>query len=183
MKEIWKDIKGYEGLYQISNYGRVKSLPKKALRRYGTYRNVKERILKTSKSYKHSPYSSVIIRKDGVPKTVSVHRLVAEHFIPNPKNYKYINHKDENKLNNRVDNLEWCSAKYNANYGTSKSKISNKRKKAVIQYSLQNEFIAEYDSLKSLKELKGFDPSLVSCVCRGIYKQAYGYKFKYKEAQ
>lgn len=181
MKEIWKDIKGYEGLYQISNYGRVKSLPKKALRRYGTYRNVKERILKTSKAYEGWDYSNVVIRKDGIPKTKPVHRLVAEHFIPNPNNYDQINHKDENKLNNRVDNLEWCSQQYNSNYGTVKKRISNKRKKPVLQFSLDGKFIAEYDSLKQLKEATGFDSGLVSCVCRGIYKQCYGYKFKYRE--
>jgi 16S rRNA A1518/A1519 N6-dimethyltransferase RsmA/KsgA/DIM1 with predicted DNA glycosylase/AP lyase activity len=175
--EQWKDIKGYEGLYQVSNEGQVKTLSRKALRRYNSYRTLTERILKPQ----NDVYLHVTLYKEGRGKVKAIHKLVAEAFIPNPNKYPQVNHKDENKHNNSVDNLEWCSRLYNANYGTSRKRISNKLNKSVQQFDLDGNFVAEYNSLKQLKELTGFDQGLVSCVCRGIYKQCYGYKFKYKE--
>lgn len=103
--EIWKDIEGYEGLYQVSNLGRVKSL----------YLG-KERILKPGKH--RCGYLCVALCKDGKMKTYKVHRLVAINFIQNSLNLPQVNHKDENKENNCVWNLEWCDNKYNSNYGT-----------------------------------------------------------------
>lgn len=119
MKEIWKDVKGYEGKYQISNLGRVKSL------NYARRKQV--RILRPG-IQKKTGYISVSLLKEGKQKTKTIHRLVAEAFIPNPKNLKQINHKDENKQNNCVNNLEWCSAKYNSNYGHRNAIISKKLK-------------------------------------------------------
>lgn len=104
--EEWKDIEGYEGLYQVSE-GEVKSL--------NYNKTKKERVLKKSIV---GGYYTVNLHKDGVMKTYYVHKLVAEAFIPNPDNLPCINHKDENKLNNSVSNLEWCTVKYNTNYGT-----------------------------------------------------------------
>lgn len=123
-KEIWKDIKGYEGLYMISSLGNVKSLN---YRRSGRAKNLK---LKDSTS----GYKMVVLCKDKIKKDKIVHRLVAETFIPNPKNYPQTNHKDEDKHNNEVDNLEWCTEKYNSNYGTgakraAKSNTGKKRTK------------------------------------------------------
>lgn len=112
MDEVWVDVTGYEGLYQVSNLGRVKSFG--ATSRQGW--QLKERILKQTVEPKG--YAKVGIRKDGKLKTVRVHRLVAEAFIPNPYEFPEVNHKDENKANNRVENLEWCSSKYNCRYGT-----------------------------------------------------------------
>ena len=107
-KENWKDIEGYEGIYQVSDRGRVKSL---------NYNHTgKEKILKTRKVKER--YLHVCLWKDGEYKFCFVHRLVAQAFIPNPKNYPIINHKDENPSNNCVGNLEWCSSEYNNNYGT-----------------------------------------------------------------
>ena len=104
--EIWKDIKDYEGLYQISNYGRVKSL--------GNSQKRKEKILKPE--YSNKDYACVHLRKDGKNKKYRIHRLVAEAFMPNPDNLPCVNHKDENKLNNKVENLEWCTHLYNCHY-------------------------------------------------------------------
>ena len=113
MKEIWEDIKAYKGKYQISSLGRVKMLDYVA----SDGRKIKGRIRKLQKN--NSGYIIVNI----IGKTYLVHRLVAEAFIPNPNNYPQINHKDENKQNNRIDNLEWCTNKYNNNYGTKPYKM------------------------------------------------------------
>ena len=116
-KEIWKEIKGYEGRYQISSLGRVKSL--------NYNKTGKEDILSPGniRGYLH-----VRLSKEGKSKPFQVHRLVALHFIPNPNNYPEVNHKDENKQNNTVDNLEWCDRKYNCNYGTRTQRSSESRK-------------------------------------------------------
>ena len=114
--EEWRDIRGYEGLYQISNLGRVKSLRDN----HGKYR---EKILNPSN---RKGYLIVSLCRKGRKREFKVHRLVALHFIDNPNNYSQVNHKDENKENNRVDNLEWCTPKYNSNYGTRTQRASEK---------------------------------------------------------
>lgn len=112
-KEIWRDIKGFEGLYQISTLGRVKRLLHK--RRGNTKHVLEEMILKP---YYHNEYLRINLHKNGKNTHHKIHRLVAEAFIPNPKNLPQVNHKDEDKFNNCVDNLEWCTNWYNSNYGT-----------------------------------------------------------------
>ena len=120
--EIFKPIKGYEGLYEVSNLGRVKSLPKYHRNRFSGYTE-KEKILKSRiDSY---GYQMVMLCKDKKQKNYLVHRLVTNAFLENPYNYDSINHKDENKLNNCVENLEFCNRKYNNNYGTRNKRISN----------------------------------------------------------
>ena len=118
MTEIWKDIKGYEGIYQVSSHGRVRSL------KYS-----KERILKPRKD--KGGYKQVELCRDGKGKTYRVHRLVAEAFIPNPNNLPCVNHKIddyEHRSDNRVENLEWCTVAYNNNYGNHGKRISNANK-------------------------------------------------------
>ena len=119
MNEEWRDIKGYEGLYKISSYGRVKSLRNN----HGKYR---EKILSPGKC---RDYLYVILCKNGKNKPYKIHRLVAEAFIPNSNNYKEVNHKDENKQNNSISNLEWCDRKYNCNYGTAKERMIETQKR------------------------------------------------------
>ena len=118
MNEEWRDIKGYEGKYQVSSLGRVKSL--------GNNKSKKEKILKPGKN--KLDYLYVILCKNGESKGFLVHRLVAEAFVNNPNEYKCVNHKDENKTNNCVDNLEWCTHKYNNTYGTRLERVSEKVK-------------------------------------------------------
>ena len=121
MREIWKDVKGYEGLYQVSNLGRVKRL--RFINRHLDFKQ--EKILKPYKD--GGDYYFVIgLHKNGKKKYKAIHRLVAEAFIPNPNNYPIVNHKDENKENNYVDNLEWCTHKYNSNYGNARTKMREK---------------------------------------------------------
>lgn len=119
MKEVFKDIVGYEGLYQVSNIGRVKSLPKdKVLHNCGFICKSKERILKPK--LEKNGYLRVGLYKNGIVQYFSIHRLVAIAFIENPNNYPDINHKDENRTNNNVNNLEWCSVSYNTQYSSYK---------------------------------------------------------------
>ena len=128
-KEIWKDIKGFEGLYQVSNMGEVKSLDRKVIQ-YNGY-NYSERIYKgkmLKSAISRNGYKRVVLQNVNAKKNCCVHRLVAEAFIPNPNNLLIINHKDENKLNNQVENLEWCTQSYNINYGNRNKKVINKLK-------------------------------------------------------
>ena len=111
MKEIWKDIKGYEGLYQVSNLGRVKSLERKVLRSEGEYRTISERILKPQTTLRG--YQRIGLHYKGINKLFRIHRLVAQAFIPNPDNKPEVNHIDGKTSNNRVDNLEWVTAAQN----------------------------------------------------------------------
>lgn len=122
-QEIWKDVKNYEGLYQISNLGRVKSMSK-----FAGFSYRKERMLKTSLD--KDGYVKVTLCKNNRTRFSSIHRLLAECFIPNPNNYPQINHKDENKQNNDLSNLEWCTCKYNINYGTrTKREVETRKRK------------------------------------------------------
>lgn len=113
MLEIWKDIKGYEGLYQISNFGRIKSLPKKRINGTNFYIQ-KEKILKPQLKTKR--YLGINLTKNKMHKNFLVHRLVAEAFIDNPYDLPQVNHKDCNKLNNNINNLEWCTQEENLNH-------------------------------------------------------------------
>ena len=125
MKEIWKDIPEYEGLYQASNLGNIKVLNRVV--NSGIKNN--KTVIRKGKLLKqriNQGYYEVALSKDNKKRFFKVHRLIAMTFIPNSNNFPSINHKDENKLNNCVNNLEWCSVKYNCNYGTRNSKICNK---------------------------------------------------------
>ena len=143
MLEIFKDIKGYEGLYQVSNLGNVKSL---------NYNHTgKERILKPGLV---KEYLKVSLCKNNKIRMFSVHRLVAEIFLPNPDNLPCVNHKDENKQNNCVDNLEWCTYKYNANYGNRNKKISIKKRNNIKEsipircFDLETKMLTIYPSIR-----------------------------------
>lgn len=170
-KEYWKPVVGYEGHYQVSNFGRVKSI------KFG-----KEIILKQKQSM--DGYYSVNLSKNGIVKTYLVHRLVAEAFIDNPNNLPQINHKDENKTNNNVDNLEWCSYSYNINYGTARERmtekmINGKLSKPVLQYDLQGNFIREWESTMEC-ERNGYNNTCISKCCRGERKTHKGFIWRYK---
>lgn len=179
MNEVWKDINGYEGLYKISSLGRVKSLNYK--------RTGKERILKLDIDGKG--YIQVVLCKNGRGKMHRVHRLVAQAFIPNPDNLPCINHRDECKTNNIVDNLEFCSYKYNLTYGSrikrvSEKQINGKASKKVFQYTLNGEFVAEYPSTMEVQRQLGYSQGNISLCCNGKLKTAYGYIWSYiKEPQ
>lgn len=197
MEEIWKDISGYEGKYQVSSLGRVKSL--------NYNRTKKEKILKGGKD--NVGYLSIRLCKEGKPKTYRVHRLVAESFIDNPHNYPIINHKDEDKTNNCIENLEWCTQKYNNTYGTcinrrvantdykaiaakidykevgrkNSEKLLNRKDKSkpVLQFTKDNKFVKEWVSNREC-ERNGYDHSAVASCCKGKLKSYKGFIWKYK---
>ena len=180
--EEWRDIPGYFGLYQVSNFGRVKSL-------VGTHRESRERILKPYKT-KYG-YLRVRLCKDGKVKQFYVHRLVAEAFIPNPDNLPQVNHKNENKTDNKVENLEWCTAKYNQNYGTCIKRRTEKQKvdfinrsdqsKPVAQFTKEGILIAQYPSRNEASRQTGYAYQHISSCCNGKTKSAYGYIWKWAE--
>lgn len=179
MDEIWKDIRGYEGLYQVSNLGRVKGLARVSLDK----RYLPDRILEGS--VYSTGYIVVKLRVNGFAKRFSIHRLVAEHFIPNHENLPVINHKDENKLNNRIDNLEWCTHKYNATYGSARERAMESFKKnnskVVYQFSLNGEFICEYDSVSSAADSTNTRRSEVWVCCNMVENSisANGFMWRY----
>ena len=161
-QEIWKDIEGYEGLYQVSNFGRVKSLEK--IDFSGHKRKCK--ILKLALN--RYGYVYLILSKNGNKKAYTVHRLVAETFIPNPNKLPFVNHKDENKSNNRVDNLEWCTHEYNINYGTCRERMSKK-----VKCITTNEIFISIT--EASKKYNLFDGDISRC-CQG--KRSYCGKLK-----
>ena len=196
--EIWRDIPGYEGIYQVSNLGRIKSLPRIIICSNGYKKNYGSKILKFSSD--KNGYSKVALCKFCKQRSFLVHRLVAELFVPNPNNYSEVNHKDENKSNNCSNNLEWCTRKYNVNYGnrtkkqvshTDYKKIALKidykalsklqkaaTQKTVYQYDKNLNLIRKYISL-SETEKYGFTPQLISSCCLGKRKTHKGYIWSY----
>ncbi len=172
MKEIFKDIPGYEGLYRVSNLGRILSL--------NNYHRTGSIILKQRISKKG--YHSVVLSKKQIKKTIRVHRLVALVFIPNPNNLPYVNHKDEDKSNNRMDNLEWCSDDYNRHYGTmfKRSHQSNieSRGRKVACLNFKGELIKIYDYINQAK-IDGHDRSGIIPVCQGKRKTYHSMIWKY----
>lgn len=177
--EIWKDILGYEKSYQVSNFGRVKSLSFKTKNRFSCF-NINGKILKQQKT-KFGYFRITIGSKT---KSFLVHRLVAEAFIPNPENYPQVNHIDENKINNNLSNLEWCSPKYNVNYGTGikRKKISAQNTsccKIVIQYDLNMNFVKKYKSTSEASR-NGFHQSHISSCARGERKTHKNFIWKYE---
>ena len=178
MKEIWKDIKDYEGHYQVSNLSRVRSLDRYIKGKGHSLQFKKGRILKPTKD--RYGYLQVTLCKNNIKKEYKVHRLVAEAFIDNPDNLPQVNHRDENKLNNNVDNLEWCSAKYNTNYGTGIERRAKSRQIPIIQYTLDGEFVREWDSAIQAEREGGFSNSHIISVCKGKRPHHKGYIWRYK---
>ena len=174
LHEVWKPIKGYEGLYEISSLGRVRSLDRLVKGKWGKIK-LTGKILKGVKD--KDGYLVITLSKDGKQKTFKIHRLVAIHFIPNPNNYKEINHKDENKENCKYKNLEWCDKKYNANYGTRNEKLSKIKGKKVNQYDLQGNFIQTYHSVKYAEKITGIKHIYDCCNCK--LKTCGGYVWRY----
>ena len=156
MKEEWRDIEGYEGLYMVSNFGRVVS-----------FQGCNPRIMKLGMT--HKGYLHVGLQKNKQHKTIVVHRLVAKAFIPNPDNLPQVNHKDECKTNNRVDNLEWCTDKYNHNYGTyiERQRNFHPRNTPVLMFDLNGNFEKEFISTREAAREMNASHALICHCCDG----------------
>ena len=186
--EIWEDIEGYVGYYQISNFGRVRSLDRKVP--YKTNgRFVKGKILTTWLN--NDGYVRVTLCTNGKNKHFTTSRLVASAFIPNPDMLPEVNHKDFNTKNNRVSNLEWCTQEYNIEYSMKFNNVPRKKtvhrkgnygvgapKKPVKGTNIKTGEVVILDSAKQGKEL-GFDPPAITNCIKGNYKQTKGYTWEY----
>ena len=153
--EEFREVSGYEGLYEVSNLGRV--------RRNG-------KIIKPSKK---NGYLYLNLCKNGIVRNALIHRLVAQSFLPNPSNFPQVNHKDEDKTNNAVSNLEWCTSQYNSNYSNSKP---------VLQFDKTGNFIAEYESGVEAERITGINRNDISQCCRELphHKTAGSFIWKFK---
>ncbi len=167
MKEIWKDVKGYEGLYKVSNFGNVKTIKN-------------NKILKINTT---GEYGYVALYRDRKKTIKKIHRLVAENFIENPNNYPCVNHKDENKWNNKVDNLEWCTQKYNCNYKNRNKKLSKSKCRFKIkQIDLNGKTIKIWQDIWELRNNTSYNTHVIRQCCQKRCKTSYGYKWEYEVA-
>lgn len=178
-QEIFKEIYGYEGLYQISNLGTVKSSDRQRLGKGGCVRICPGKILKP-KINNRGYYQIDLIDKNSICTRFLIHRLVAQAFIDNPNDYDQVNHIDNDPTNNCVTNLEWCNNYQNNLWKKTTSSNKPHVAKTVLQYSLDGKFIREWESAKAT-EIEGFDHSTISKCCRGKLKTSKGFIWKFKE--
>ena len=179
-QEIWKDIIGYEGLYQVSNTGRIKSLERRVrAQKEGSTQLIKEKIRKIS--YNSNGYALVVLAKEGKNKTFLVHKLVANAFVDNPNEYTIVNHKDECKSNNNSSNLEWCTSLYNNTYrNIHLRRNTNNVVRKIIQYDLDMNEIKRWDSLIEACNFYNIQSSNVIKCCKGERSTACGFVWRYR---
>jgi len=179
MCEIWKPVVGFEGLYEVSNRGRVRSVDRKILQKNGRTRTKVGVVLKQFITNKGYPY--VMVNKDYKQHLKTVHRLVAQAFIPNPNNYPVVNHKDEDKTNNCVENLEWCTQSYNMTWNGLSKRIARKTKgrpsklrKPVIDLNTGT----IYESRMEANEKLGIRWNSIKAMCEGKQYEVNGVRLR-----
>ena len=192
MIEEWRDVVGYEGLYQVSNTGLVKSVTRIIKHKLLGKKTVNERILKPFTN--ELGYSHVRLSRGNTQKHKLIHRLVGESFISNPDNLPCINHKDENPRNNNIENLEWCTVQYNNTYGKHAERIKNTDYKAmkylgtpyvrkIIQKTIDGEIIRVWESLTEAAIQTKTQLSKICCCCRGRRNLSNGFRWEYAEGR
>lgn len=174
--EVWRPVVGYEGLYEVSNKGVVCSTDRTINNRHYPGKVLAIKYLKG--------YPAVhLCDHQHRAKHKTIHRIVAEAFLPNPDNLPEVNHKDENPKNNCVENLEWCTQIYNIRYGTGVERSAAYKRKRISKYTKSGEFVASYSSLfeasKSIGKMRN-GTGLISTAARGIKRTAYGFVWKYE---
>jgi hypothetical protein len=173
-KEVWKDIKETNNMYQISNLGRIRSLDRTIKYKNGKIIFKKGKIMKPHND--KDGYKIIFINP--LNKHFKIHRLVAQYFLENKENLPIVNHKDKNVANNNVDNLEWCTYSYNNTYEGAR----DSQKKKILQYDLQGNFIKEWESVSSASKNVNTSAGNITECCKGKHKYAYGYKWKYAKS-
>ena len=190
--ERWRWVVGYEGLYMVSDQGRVMSVPKRAARSNGYMASYDGQIL--SPSNNTNGYPSVNLHRGGRGRTRAVHRLVAEAFVPNPEGLSSVNHIDEDKTNNSAENLEWCTVGYNNDYGTRQQRvqINQKQRRAVCMMSLDGEVLRDFPTcLSAARYITGessgksqrvrVTDNNIRRACRLHQHKAYGYRWEFQQ--
>lgn len=172
-KEEWRPIPNFEGLYEVSNLGNVDSL---------NYHMTKKRKRLKARLDIHGYYWVCLFNKQKV-KRFKIHRLVALCFIQNPDNLPCINHKDENRQNNRVDNLEWCTYQYNNTYGSRIEKVNEKKYIPVIQLTKDGDFVARYKSIRDAAYANGLENGNICAACIGKRDFAGEYRWRYENEE
>ncbi len=180
--EIWKDIKGYEGLYQVSTLGRVRSFDRYVKNRMSNKNIKRGKVLTPCTNRNGYKQLNLIINTKKKPKTI--HRLVAETFISNPENKPCVNHIDGNKKNNNVKNLEWVTYSENTIHALKKGlkiplKGMNHYKRPINQFTLDGKFVKRWESIKQVQEEWHLKSTSISACCRGKIKTSLGYKWEY----
>jgi hypothetical protein len=197
MNEEWRDIPHYEGLYQVSNLGQIRSIDRVVRRGIGTTKMLKGIIL--NPLFQRNGYMFVILSKNGKTKRMAIHRAVALAFIPNPDNKSEVNHINEDKRDNRVSNLEWITIHDNRCYGTriergianrdqtgkkngmfGRKGAMNPQSRKILQYDLSGNFIREYENIRIAAEMTNSNPSSISRVAKGYIKQTNSFIWRYK---
>ena len=184
MQEIWKDVKGYEGYYQISNKGRVRSLDRTIIFKNGGKHFFKGKII--SQTVSKTGYWISTLSKNCYSRTTKVHILIAKAFIPNPLNKPQVNHKDLNKLNNKISNLEWVTAKENMQHawrnGAIRSTIGTGKNILMLDKKTKK-VLKDFNSITNVKKYLNIKEcaSIYKCIHRYDRKSAYGYDWRYKD--
>ena len=177
MKEIWRSVDGYEGYYQVSNNGKIRSVDRSIINSKGIKRKIRGSQLKLTPD--KDGYLKTTLCKNNKKENVFVHRVVASTFIDNEDTLPEVNHKDENKTNNTIKNLEWCTSQYNTNYGERNKKINKNRRKKVVGICLETGECKEYESISETKK-DGFTPQSVSLCCnKRLLNSHKGYNWNF----
>jgi hypothetical protein len=182
MIELWKEVAGFEGIYKVSNTGKVVAHEKTIIRGKGNCLSIRQPEMELKPTKDKWGYYGVNLWKGGKNTRKKVHRLVAEAFLPNPNNLRYINHKDEDKANNSVENLEWCTSSYNNTYGSRVDRMRLAKFKPVEQLTKDGKVVARFESLMQAEAITGIKASNISKVAKGgIYgfNTAGGYKWRF----